>query len=135
MNKDKKEITGIDLVNFKKVSEILTGKQFNLRSDRGFGKYSDDVNRLVSSLDNWIDSVNGIEVVDAVIEKPVIEKPQNTFTEAPKKEVKKKEVDMDSLRAIGFGIKPFKCGCWIDEKNQLRRPKGSNCNLFKSEHK
>jgi hypothetical protein len=63
-----------------------------------------------------------IEVVDATIESVAVEKKSNP-------------ADMDSLRAIGSGIKPFKCGCWIDEKKQLRRPKGSNCNLFKSEHK
>jgi hypothetical protein len=31
--------------------------------------------------------------------------------------------------------KKFKCGCWINEKNTLVKPKGSKCSLYKSEHK
>jgi hypothetical protein len=67
-----------------------------------------------------------------IVVKEVFKKPQATFgfIHPPKK-----DVDIDSLKAIASGIKPFKCGCWIDEKNQLRRPKGSDCNLFKSKHK
>lgn len=93
-------------------------------------------------------SSSQIEVKDAVVEKPavgVLGVPKEKFGQEKNDDVgvsklsttqiTKKDVDMDSLKAIGNGLKRFKCGCWIDEKQQLRRLKGSLCNLFKSEHK
>lgn len=59
--------------------------------------------------------------LDKVVEKKSnVPTMQNPTPPPPKKETTKKK---------------FKCGCWINDKNTLVKPKGSNCNLYKSEHK
>lgn len=52
-----KEIREVDLINFKKVSEFLTGKSFNLRSDRYYGKHKEVVDDLLLSVREWMDDI------------------------------------------------------------------------------
>jgi hypothetical protein len=132
------------------VDRSSLGRFFNADNEPRLGLYL-----LISNFLSSYKDANDIEVKDAVIEKKsnpsdidfskALMVSKEKFGEEESNVIgigklatvvsPKKEVDMDSLRAIGSGIKPFKCGCWIDEKNQLRRPKGSNCSLYKSEHK
>ena len=48
------DIKAIEIINFKKVSELLTGKNFNLRADRSFGKHKDKVEDLIGLIEVWI---------------------------------------------------------------------------------
>ena len=50
---DKDKILAIDLINFKKLSILLTGKSFNLRADRGFGSKEKEVEGLLSVIEEW----------------------------------------------------------------------------------
>lgn len=90
-------------------------------------KKDEIMNRFYRLLDEYL--VIRIPVIKGVI------KVDNDTVVKKKSDPLDNKIDMDSLKAIANGIKPFKCGCWIDEKNQLRRSKGSSCNLYKSEHK
>lgn len=59
------KILARDLISMNKVSLLLTGSEFTLRWDRGFGKYEVAVNSLLSSVQDWIDSdKTAIEIAD-----------------------------------------------------------------------
>lgn len=127
---EKKIITAFDIINFKKVSVVLTGKEFNLRSDRSFGKHTDKVNELISAIDKWIDGLDAKSNVpkwkEELVKKSVEKKSSVSdikFSETTAKSYdgkkfdsmaidepiqfvkpeSKKVVDMDALRLIASG--------------------------------
>jgi len=51
---DKDKILAIDLINFKKLSILLTGKSFNLRADRSFGSKENEVGGLLAVIEQWM---------------------------------------------------------------------------------
>jgi hypothetical protein len=53
---DNDNILAKDLICISRVSLLLTGNEFTLRWDRGFGKYKVSVERLLVEVQNWIDS-------------------------------------------------------------------------------
>lgn len=53
---DNDKILAKDLININRVSLLLTGNEFTLRWDRGFGKYKASVERLLVEVQDWIDS-------------------------------------------------------------------------------
>lgn len=55
MNRD---IIAVDIINFKKLSEFLTGKSFNLRSDRDYGKYKEVVDDLLLTIRDWMEDID-----------------------------------------------------------------------------
>lgn len=50
------KILAKDLISINRVSLLLTGNEFTLRWDRGFGKYKSSVDRLLIEVQDWIDS-------------------------------------------------------------------------------
>lgn len=123
----KEKINGIDLINFKKLSELLTGKAFNLRSDRGFGKHEKEVGDLLKMVDGWVEGLGvkkplvkgvksrvkkvsfnlgdrvpswkkAVEVFNAE-EEVVLEKKDDVTLDV----IKKGKIDMDNLRMIASG--------------------------------
>ncbi len=50
------KILAKDLISINRVSLLLTGNEFTLRWDRGFGKHKSSVERLLSEVQDWIDS-------------------------------------------------------------------------------
>jgi len=63
------KIESVDLINFKKVSEFLTGKSFNLRADRSFGKHKEDVSELKDFVSSWMEKIEKRQVSSVVIGK------------------------------------------------------------------
>ncbi len=53
---DNDKILAKDLISINRVSMLLTGNEFTLRWDRGFGKYKASVERLLVEVQDWIDS-------------------------------------------------------------------------------
>lgn len=53
---DNDKILAKDLISINRVSLLLTGNEFTLRWDRGFGKYKASVDRLLFEVQDWIDS-------------------------------------------------------------------------------
>jgi hypothetical protein len=115
-------IKAIEIINFKKVSELLTGKNFNLRADRSFGKHKDKVEDLIGLIEVWIDDLkNESEESVPKWEQDLIQKKstasgkvenevlraESIVIERINTEPEKKKVDMDALRAIanGEGVK------------------------------
>jgi len=115
-------IKAIDLINFKKVSELLTGKNFNLRADRSFGKHKDKVEGLIGLIEVWIDDLkNDSEESVPKWKQDLLQKKstasgktdndvlrsESLVIEKVETGTEKKKVDMDMLRAIanGQGVK------------------------------
>lgn len=70
-----KEIRAVDIINFKKVSEYLTGKSFNIRSDRGFGIHKSNVDELIEAVEYWMSDI--VEEVEKPKWKKEAEKKSN----------------------------------------------------------
>lgn len=64
-----KEIRAVDIINFKKVSEFLTGKSFNLRADRDYGKHKEFVDDLLQNVVYWMNEVNEVKGKVSVLEE------------------------------------------------------------------
>lgn len=118
-----KEIKAVEIINFKKVSEYLTGKSFNIRSDRDFGKHKSNIDELIEAIEYWMSDI--VEEVEKPKRKIDSEKKSNptddnvkaAWSEYDSKVNSKKEssindearqfvkpkVDMDALRKISAG--------------------------------
>ena len=104
-----KEIRAVEIINFKKVSEYLTGKSFNIRSDRDFGKHKSNIDELIEAIEYWMSDI--VERVEKPKWKIEAEKKSNSadysnVKEAeeagqfvkPKKEVT--DVKKDKIKAL-----------------------------------
>lgn len=111
--KEQKIITAIDIINFKKVSIVLTGKDFNLRADRGFGKHTEQVNELISYVEKWIDGVKSKSEVPTWKEKLVMKSAEKKSNPA---DIKYSETTAESYegKKINPGV--------IDEPSQFVKP-------------
>jgi len=116
---DKDKILAIDLINFKKLSILLTGKSFNLRADRGFGSKEKEVEGLLSVIEEWkrnlekksnpaddtskglvskTSEVNAFEYAKPILESDVLKDEQ---------EIVDDKIEYEILESFPFGIEKF----------------------------
>jgi len=92
----------LDLINFKKVSEFLSGKSFNIRQDRSFGKYSADVLALADRILFWMEE---------------IEEKRSNEALATKSTSNSNSANQDTLQ-VAVEINP---SSWVKEKVVMRK--------------
>lgn len=114
---DKDKILAIDLINFKKLSMLLTGKNFNLRADRSFGSKEKEVDGLLKVIEQWMVKLNIVvpqsnqnseqglvskikEVNTFEYKKPVLESDALKIEQ----EVVDDKIEYDILESFPFGI-------------------------------
>ena len=128
------------LINWNAVSIFLTGDGNIIRSNYCPKKYLDVVDALSGYVYEWMVQQKGIGCVELSVKSDLpVAREGIEQVDKISSEKSKNTIMIDALKEVGNGNlkidKVAKCGCWLDEKNQLRRPKDSSCNLYKSEHK
>jgi hypothetical protein len=99
-----KEIKAVEIINFKKVSEYLTGKSFNIRSDRDFGKHKSNIDELIEAIEYWMsDIVEEVEKPKWKIEAEKKSNPTDYITDEVAVEKHKKHNHKSSIE-IGKGV-------------------------------
>jgi hypothetical protein len=67
-----KKITSRDIISISKISILLTGDAFKLRYDRNMGVHTENVNKLLKSVDSWIDKIEPVNKFEEKTEDNVV---------------------------------------------------------------